>query len=781
LLLIATLGVGVAATVATFAVVDAIVFHNLPWPAADRLGVVYASGIRPITVPARGGASQVLGTWSPPELSRDTWRRLSRSTTFEETALWTRPRDTKILAVVDGRILGRISTAHVSSTFFSILAVRPALGRLFRPDEDGPAAADTIILSDGVWRRLFGGRKDVVDTYLTLRVPGMGGASIGTKRVVGVLGEPFRFDNTSPDAFLPLGDRGMSQELLGIGLVRLAPGMSFRQAEAAAEAAEVTSTGGARSIRLVPLDADQLQGRRYPMLVVLATAGVLMLIVCANVSGLRLAELSSRAHERAVCAALGELRVHLHWRLAVEHLLLVAAGMVTGLLGAVWLIHLIVRFLPDTAFRVTPTVMSVPVAILSCVMASTVFGVLTAVPLWEIRRPLHVAALGSGGRHELRGTHRFQRGLAAVQIGLTLVLLTCAYLFGGAVLRLMRQPLGFDPSHVIVAATSFETMSHTLEDAPPVHAVVERLTALPGVVSADAAGTPPFFGEGERASLVTDDGQSALVEHRVVTGGYFSTIGMPILSGRRFTASDEDGPPVAVVSASFAREFFHGRPLGRQFSISGPITYSVIGVVPDVKKRALWDTDAPTFYALNGHMGGFAYFVARVAGDPRMAIASVRSAIGDTDSRFLIDNVEAMGDRITATFEAERVRGALATAFGGLALALAAVGLYGLGMRRVEDQRRELGIRAALGADPLRLFRSVVLDALQIVAVGVCVGAGAAWLAARVVHAVVERTPAATPFVYVLAVTVLVTAAVCASVAPALRASRADPVTVLKD
>lgn len=421
--------------------------------------------------------------------------------------------------------------------------------------------------------------------------------------------------------------------------------------------------------------------------------------------------------------------------------------------------------------------------------------------------------LADGGREAAPARHLVQRTVVAAEIAMAVVLVVGASRLGETMFRLLSQPLGFDPSNLVVVQTRFtgsdvpaDLRNRTRGDGPVegptfaertaavrlarTHAIVERLSVLPGVVHAAAIGAPPFstrpssssFNATGLTTAIRVDGRppgaNDRTESQAVTAAFAETLGLRVLEGRGLEPAD--GQAAALVSREFARRYFDGDAVGRRFESavgSRTFTYEVVGVVEDLKRSTFADDATPTYYTI----GAASRFALRTAGDPGAVLSSIRQAMAEVDPQIVVTSVTTMDTSLAEVIAAERFRATLSTAFALTALFLASVGLYGVAARRVADRRRELGIRVALGARPSSLGALVLGDTSVTVALGLSVGLPAAFAASNLTRSFLFGVSPTAPHVFAGAWAVLAAAALVAAILPARRASRVDPLVALRE
>ncbi|HUE84759.1 MAG TPA: ADOP family duplicated permease [Vicinamibacterales bacterium] len=805
---ILTLGLGIAAATATFSVIDAVLLRPLPWTDAERLVVIHG------VYPNRRSNPATAPTWNRGLLSYPAWDALRTTPLFETVGVW---RSIQRLDTTFGEDRTDIvRTMDVSSNFLPMLGVRMALGRYFTEQEDN-VNNDSIILTYETWQRRFGAHENIIGEHVQL-----GSASSGDRllrTIVGVLEPGFRFEGEPPEILNPVGIAAAvsrqypSATFRVVG--RLAPGVSVQAAEAAA--ASIVHGSPFRepvSARLVTLEDEHLGSARRPLWLLFAGAGLLLLIACSNVAGLLLGEARARRHEIAVRAALGGSRARVARQLVIEHILIALAASTLGLVLAAWLIGGVIALAPEGLPRIETVTVDVRAAMFALgagLLTLLVFGVAPALSL--ARTPV-ARTLAEGGRDGAIARLLGQRAIVIVQISLALVLLTGAALFAETMRRLTSQPLGFDPRNVTALSTTFtgsrfgepsrlpmgrgmsvaerteaiRQVQREVENAR-IDLIFQHLSAVLGVTAAAGASAVPFLTAQQRLPIVLE-GRPESERHdslrQTVTKAYFDTMGMQLLSGRLFGDGDRAGADAVVVSREFERRFFPDGALNRRFRhVYGAryelsINHHVVGIVSDVKRQDFSDDDRPAFYTFDRQTAGISHFLVRMSGEPDGILPSVRRAVAAASPQTVVTSMVPMENLVARSVADERFRAMLSSLFGASALALAAVGLYGVITRRAADRRREFGIRVALGARPSDVRELVLKDAVHLIVLGLAIGLPAAYAAAQLTRTLLFGVSPSSPHVFALTSLMLALVAAFASLLPARRAGGIDPISVLR-
>ncbi len=802
-----TVGLGIAAVTSIFSVVDAVLLRPLPWATPESLVIVHG------VFPDRRNDPATAPTWNRWYLSLDAWDGLSSASSFEAVGVWhaSWASDT----IIGDRRDEIVPALNVSAKLLPMLGVKLERGRFFSESEDY-SRSDSVIVTDEFWRRRFGGADDIVGKRVTLGQARFPGES-SPRTVVGVIA-PFQFGGIRAEVIRPIGESRWRRDSAVLRMVaRLAPGVSLAQAEAQAAALVSASPIDQQSVsaRLVSIEDEHLGSSRRPLWLLFGGAGILLLVACSNVAGLLLGEARIRRHEFGVRAAIGGSRQRILRQLAVEHGLLAVAGATIGLMAARWLTRLVVAAAPAEMPRIEATVIDIRTAafaLAACLVTLLIFGVAPAMAL--ARTPV-AGVLGSGTRNSGANKVTGQRLVVAAQVALALVLLTGATLFAETTLRLRALPLGFHPDGVTVVSTTFTGSVYgdpaTIQAAwkaagqnanpgavlAPLQratttartdAVLQRLSAIPGVTSAAATSSPPFVANPEPVQVILEnrpDTERLDASRQVVTDGYFATMGMHVLKGRDFEGTDTDGPAVAVVSSEFESRFFPEGALNRRFTLAPPFArsapYRVVGVVPDVKRQEPTDDVRPAYYFYDRQGGTPNHFVLRSSGDPTALLSAARRAVNEVSVELVVKSTTTLVSSVERSIVEERFRATLSGIFGAAALVLAAVGLYGLAARRVIDRRREFAVRVALGARPTDVRRLVVWDVVTILSTGFVVGLPTSFAAARIMDGMLFGVSSTSPHVFALTSVLLSMVVMIATLLPARRAGQVDPVAALKE
>ena len=777
---IVTLALGIGADTAIFSVVNAVLLRPLPFADPDRLVMVYADG--------RGDDRHDVVSY-PTFVD---WRDQSRS--FDAAAAFAN-RNVTVDADGESEL---VPAKHVSASFFSVLAVQPAIGRAFTADEEGDPAAKVAILSDGVWRRRFGGAPEAVGQ--TVRLSG------DAYTIIGVLPAGFHLEEADREQlYVPLAiDANRRHGFLRI-VARLRRGVSPARAQmdldaVAARLTRIYPSNEARGSIVLPL-VDALAGpSRLALLVLFGIVTALLLVSCANVGGLLLARGAARQREIAVRAALGASPGRIARQLLTESLLLALAGGCAGLVFADWLARLLVAIV-SAAFSVprldaTHTDGSVfAFTFIVSIATGTLFGL---VPAWssatpDLNRSLREAGqIGSGSR-----LPRMGGALVIAQTALALILLAVAGVLMKTLLTMRATHPGFETRNMLafdlwLPPARFERRQ---DRARFFEETLTRVRALPGVRSAAFVADLPLGGNTDTQSFHIV-GRSDPAPDRafnsgfnVVSAGYFHVMGIPIRGGRDFLDSDGTlGPAVAIVNEAAARRFWPDRtPIGTQIRLpiarNRSMLLTIVGVAGDVRHQGLAQPPRAEIFldALQSELSWSAFVLAvGTASDPMTLAQSTRRVLRDVDSNVPLPLVRTMEDVVARSMAEPRLYSLLVGAFAIAAVTLAAIGLYGLISYAVTQRAREMSIRLALGASRAAVVRMVLAQGVRLATIGTAIGVGGGLAATRVLVGLIKGVEPNDPRTFAAVVGVLLAVALGATYVPARRAARVNPIAALR-
>ncbi len=771
-----TLALGIGATSAIFSVVHWVLLRPLPFPDPERLVLIAEHNL------SKGWERFAV---SPPNFLD--WRERSRA--FESMAI----ANGTSLTVLGADEPERIQGLAVSSELLPLLGVAPTLGRTFRPGEDRPGAERVAVLRHEIWQRRFGADPSIVGRSISL--------SGDAYTVVGVMPAGFRF--TAAEIFVPmtltadqLSERG-SHWVFSIG--RLAPGATRERAQAELEtiaaslAEQYPDTNRGWGVRVDDMHENAV-GRARPALTALSGAvAFVLLIACANVANLLLARATRRRHELAIRSALGARRSRLVRQMLTESLLLALAGGALGLLLAAWGIDALPALAADSLPRVRG--IEVDRTTLAFTIGASLATVLLfgLVPALQASRDPAGAGMRDGARSGHGGRGRMRGALVVCEMALALVLLIGAGLLLESFRRVSSLSPGFDADHALTLELALPTARYpeSTQQAEFFRAVLEKLAALPGVEAAGASTCVPLAGADEIYSIVLDGRPEVApsdlpsANYYAVSADYFRALGIPLRRGRYFTERDTaTAPKVAIVDESFARRHFAGQdPLGQRLRIgnAGAVPREIVGVVGPVTHYALESGPTIAMYEpyLQQPQEAMAV-VLRSSIDPVSLTSAARRAVLEVDPAQPVYDVRTMDQVIASSLADRKLPMLLLVVFAGVALLLAAIGLYGVVSYAVVQRTHELGVRMALGARRADVVRLVLSHGLGLALAGVGIGLCASVLVTRATTRLLFGIAPTDPIVYGALSLVLVGVALVASLVPARRATRLDPLAALR-
>jgi len=782
-----TLALGIGANAAIFSVVNGVLLRPLPFRDADRLMVIWGDLKRP-------GLNDIPASAGEYVDYRD------RSHAFEQVSAY----DTVGFNLTGGGEPERVEGAVVTTTFFSLLGASAQAGRTFVAGEDQPGRDDVVVLSHSLWTRRFSANPAIVGQ--TIPVDGR------PTQVVGVMPAAFQFPDRSIEIWKPflLDAEALSDNNRGshgyTALARLKAGFSRQQAQAdltaVTAAFKADHPGNYRNgfgATLRPLHEEIVGDTGRPLMVLLGAVAVVLLIACANVANLLLARAASRRKEIALRTALGASRGRLVRQLMTESVLVSAVGGLIGLGLAAWGVDLLIASAPDSIPRIQEVGVDARVVGFTALVSlatGLLFGLVPA--LRASRAPLN-DALKEGGRAGGGGVHGFAgRALVVSEVALSLVLLIAAGLLIHSFTRLQDVAPGFDSSRLLTFRLSLPESRYTTfqKGQSFFDEFFTGLRRSPGVRGVAAINALPFSGFGGSRSFHIEGREEKRPEDqteeqlRIVTDGYFAAMGIPIVTGREFTERDAlNQPRVAVVNDAMAKKHWpHESPIGKRvsFSTNEPHWYEIVGVAGNIKHRALEAVDRPELYVpyrqplFAGWTVRPMYVIARTSADPASIVAIARHEIARVDPDQPISDVRTMDERIGRSLSSRRFSMVLLALFAGLALTLAAVGIYGIVAYSVTERTHEIGVRVALGAQRRDVMAMVVGQGMTMTIVGAAIGVAASAALARLMSSLLFGVSAVDPATFVAIPLLLIAVALAACYVPARRATRVDPLQSLR-
>jgi putative ABC transport system permease protein len=773
---ILTLALGIGANTAIFSVVNAVMLRALPFAQPDRLVWV-----------AEKNDKLKLPYWPTSALNYLSWREQQRS--FEQ------------LGAIRGanyNLTGRgepeqFSGNAITPSLFTLLGVRPVLGRGFREGEDQPGSPPVAMIGEGLWKRRFGGEPSLLGQNVTLN--GVGYTVVGIAPAApGLLSNG---DIWTPLTIDPGKELRLNHQIVAVG--RLNPGVTLEQAQAEMDAVaervgqqypEVKDWGIHLQTFYDWLVPRQL---RTALLVLLGAVVLVLLIASANVANLLLSRAASRQKEIAVRIALGASGGRLVRQLVTESLVLSVAGGAAGLAAAKWAVRLMNTSLPPNLLPV-PDIPVDSMVLLFTLGVTAATGLLFGMaPAWQVARTNLNSLLKEGGRSSVAGARPLLRkGLVAGELALATMLLIGAGLLLESLLRLEKVRVGFRPEGLLTFQLSPPQTKYPVAGSWAFYRdLLERLRTLPGVRGAAISSGIPF-GAGTYSRTPTapvgpsllQPGASIPIDWRSVSPDYFRTMQIPLVRGRFFTDADTPtAPPVMIVSQGTVKRLWGKQePLGRKLRIVGSgKEYTVIGVVGNALTSALNEEPVPAMYysALTVRWSTMD-IVVRTAGEPLAILPAVRQRVRELDPELPVSTVRSMEQWLSASSAQPRLNAVLVAVFACVALLIAAIGVYGVLSYSVEQRTREIGLRMAVGAQRGNVVRLVVREGMRMALAGIGAGLLGAMALSRVLASLLYGVPERDPATFAVAAAGLAVVALAACTAPACRASKVDPMVALR-
>jgi putative ABC transport system permease protein len=788
---VVTLAVGIGASTVMFSLLDAALLRPFPFAEPGRL--VFLTGVAGPQRDPRGGSFPEVRDW------RTMNQTLQDVSSFDDTSLNLRLGDQIV----------RVEAEMVNASYFPLLGVSPSVGRTFLPDEDAvPDRNRVAVISHALWRTRFGEARDVLSR--TVRLNDQPFAIVGVMPE-GFSGVSFDTDVWVPAAMLSLTsapgvmeDRG-SRWLGALG--RLNDGVTLDRAQddltrvAGLLERQYPDTNRQRGVQLATID-DALRGDTGRLLTALFGAVVLFSIVaCANVATLQLARASARRRELALRLALGARGWHVVRQLLSESLVLSCAAGIVGILAAAWGLGALLAMMPDQALPAYVQVALDPRAVVFAIGVSLLSGLLVAVlPAVAALRADLSGAMKEGARAAGPGLGSIRRpsvqqALVVGEIALALTLLTGAGLMVRSLDRQMRVHIGFQPEPLTVARVTLPNGRYLPADrATFAERLLAQLQSLPRVETAAIATSLPFTGSVSAGILVPDIGtgpesRQRYYRHRV-TPDFFRTLGIPIVRGRGFAATDRaGGPPVAVINESAARRIWNTTDVfGRHVRIGDPSApmVEIVGVAADARFRDLTTdlsgirVEPDVYFPFAQRSDSDLEIAVRTTDGSKLPLQALQAAVSAVDASLPAYRVQRLSDAVRRQTSSQRFASALLSMFSLGALLLSALGLYGLVSYIVSLSRQEIAIRLALGASRYRIVSLIVRNGLVLVLAGILIGSAGAFAAGRALQAQLFQTGAADLSAFAGVCMMLLAVTVVATLLPARRAARINPQRALR-
>ena len=769
---------GIASTTAIFSVVDGVLLHPLPYPDSEQILSV-SQTVRSTGIPTRDSSPANYLDWA------------SQNNVFSHIAASRGSQGN----LTEGDRPERIRTTVTTASLFPLLGVNPILGRPLLPSDE--KAASVVVLSYGLWERRFGSDRNVIGREIKLNGE--------PHTVVGVMPPNFSPDDygelwvPSPwgvpaNALRPMEDPRPSRDSNYLDVwARLKPGVSLEQARAEMNAImlrlekQYPNDNQGVGIALTPLHEEMVSGIRPTLFVLAAAVASLLLIGCANVANLQLARAAGRAREISIRAALGASRVRLIRQMLTENVLLALLGGILGVVVAAWAVPLLVALSPADIRGFTEIGLNREVLAFSF-LASALTGILFGlVPALAASSASPGASLGDGERGSTSSHSRSRSFLIAAEVGLSLVLLIGAGLMVKSFSKLTRVDPGFVPERLLI----FDIGPSFTDEARQTifyQQILVRVQVVPGVEHAAAVSRLPLSGGNSSRSFNlpgTNTGYSSDI--RVATPDYFRTLGIPLLQGRNFTEHDaKDSAAVAIVNEAFVRATFPGQnPIGKYVVNFGPKNekLEIVGVVGNVRHLALETAPRAELYQPLSQANWPRMFVAvrTLTPNPLTLVPAIQEAVWSVDKNVAPGTVRSMEGFVARSLLRRKFTMTLLSIFAGLAVTLAAVGLYGVMSYSVAQRTREIGIRMALGAQRADVLKLVVKQGMLLTGIGVLLGIGASLGLTRLISNFLFGVSATDAGTFVGLSILLFSVALLACWLPARRASGVNPIVALRE
>jgi putative ABC transport system permease protein len=797
LVAVVALALGVGANTAIFSAVNTVLLRALPYANSAQLVAIYTSGDPTVAEPR--------GPLSYPDLVdfREQAKSLEYVSAYQGVGT--------VMSTGPGDEPERVRGVEVMADLFPALGVTAAGGRVFTREEDKEGGPPVIVISDGLWRRRFGGMPDAVGREVRMGLSGR------TATVIGVMPPGFKFppgESEAIDYYIPFiteNTRRGVEQLMNRGSVSLDTVAKVREGATAEQAAAEVKTIAARleeqypasnknrRARVVSLHEDLVGSVRPALLLLLGAVGLVLLIACANVANLLLARSAARSREIAVRTALGASRGRVVRQLLTESMLLSLAGGGAGLLLAAWGVEAIVKLGPATLPRLAETSIDGRVFLFALGVSALTGIIFGLAPALQASKTDLAMSLKDGGRGGSAGAARarLRAVLVISEVALSVVLLVGAGLLIKSFRQLLTTDPGYSPERVLAVTVALNTQRFPDADsrAGYFREAVARISQLPGVESAgltrllplgrsdiwgdfEIAGRPPFA-----------PGAAHSARSYVASPEYFRVLGIPVKRGRAFLSSDaKNSQPVVLVNEAFARQHFPGEDaVGRHLVFSGPDEKplpprEIVGVVGNVRFEAFNADEVPEYYIpFEQSPSAVSEVVVRARGGDAAALStSVRAALKAVDPNLLIWETRTMDELVGRWTAPRRFNVALLGLFAALAMLLAAVGIYGVMSYTVTQRTHEIGIRMALGARARDVLAMVVRQGMLLTLAGLGLGLAGAFALTRLMSGLLYGVSPTDPLVYAAVALLLGGVALVSCLLPARRATKVDPMIALR-
>ena len=782
LIAVVTLALGIGANTAIFSAINALLLKPLPIPDLDRVVAVWDK------LPSRGVMHNEVTVANYLDLK-------AQNQTFEQLALyrWWSPNLTGV--ETPERLQGFLVTANL----FDALGVKPIMGRNFTEEENQPGKDAVAIITHGLWQRRFGSDPEILSKSVTINTI--------SRRIIGVMPENFNFPKGA-EMYAPIA---MTPELMksrgshGYYIIgRLKPGTRIESAQAEIDnimarlEQQYPETNKGWGATAFPLVADTVRQYDTALWVMMAAVGFVLLIACANVANLMLARASGRQKEIAVRTALGASRWRIVRQLLTESVIVALIGGALGVLIGFWGISALRAANPGDAAKFIPGWYQLGIngqVLLFTLGLSVVSGIVFGLaPAWQTSKPNLNDSLKEGGRQTSGSTHRLRSSLVVFEVALSLVLLVGAGLLTRTFLSLLRANPGFNSDNLLTMSLVLPALKYK---ADPQRAtffsdLVQRVKAYPGVESAAVVNYIPLGGSNSSDSYLVEGepepqpGQEHDGRYRVASPDYFRTMGITVIQGRGFTDQDKAGAtPVVIVNETLARQHWPGQsPIGKRIRFYGPLDRApwmeVVGVIADVKHDLTIPVE-PEYYLPHAQdpWNGMV-LVAKTSVDPSSFAGALRQQVWAIDKDQPVFDVRTMQEVKSGSVALYSFSSVMLGIFAGVAMVLAAIGIYGVMAFAVTQRTQEIGIRMALGARTVDVLKLVVKHGMKLALLGIVIGLAGSWALTRFIEKLLVGVQPTDLLTFSLVSLCLLVAAFIACYLPARRATKVDPLVALR-
>ncbi|MCI0660950.1 MAG: ABC transporter permease [Acidobacteria bacterium] len=778
---LSAIALGIGANTAVFSVVNAVLLRPLPYPHSEQL-------VKVMQVRTKTGLTEPDHSYLNFTDYRD------RNSSFEIMAAYADDDATLLVNQVPERIEG----LTVSADFFKLLGMNMQLGRAFTADDEQPGA-ESVIVSHELWQRRLGENPKIIGLRLMLD---------GKQRIVIGVTRPnfsFPFKNQEMDFFRTFDPKGGMEVQRGASYIevlgKLRSGAALARAEAdmqtiasSLERQHIELNAG-KNVSLISAREYLVGNLDYTLLILFGAVGFVLLIACANVANLQLARASVRERETAIRAALGASRRRIIRQLLTESLVFSISGGLIGLLISVWCTDLILKFVPTDIPRIKEVGLDLTVIAFSfglSLLTGALFGLVPALQssLVDLNE-----SLKEGGRSATGGQrrNRFRSLLIVLEVALSLVLLIGAGLLIKSFQQMRHTNPGFNSRNVLTASITLPSERYP-QDGQQLEfyqQAIERISNIPDVEAAGAIMPLPYSNNGITTSFTIDGlpepelGAKPRAGGRIITPGYIRAMGIPLIKGRLFTDHDDAAAPkVLLINESLARRYFPGQdPIGRRLKLGlNSINGEIVGVVGDVRGHALNREALPECYVPYAHItiDSMSIIARAKTGDPMNLAASIRTAVREIDKDLPVFQLRSMESRVSDSLTRERFSMTLLSVLAALALVLAVAGIFSIMSFLVAQRSHEIGIRTALGAQRLDVFKLVLGQGMRLTLIGMLIGLFLSFALTRLIKEFLYQVDAVDPLTYVVVSLILAGAALVACWMPARRATRLDPLSALR-